>query len=125
LVDQYNHSASGYNTFLKSMSKYGKSAPDTNDEVLSGWVGVQGMVQVIKALAASHQAVNRADIVNYLSKQTSFDVDGLSGPINYTKPATILGGTVPREFTTRVWLAYAKDGKEQSIDNNKAFSLPG
>lgn len=126
LVNEYDHSAPGYQQFLSDMAKYNPSAPDTNDSALSGWIGVEAFAQVLKAVTGSGTAQpTRADIVNYLNQQTAFDVDGLTDGLNYTKPATGLGGAVPRAFTTKVWLAYAQNGQEAPINGGKAYTLPG
>ena len=126
LVNEYDHTAPGYQQFLSDMAKYNPGAPDTNDSALSGWISVEAFAQVLKAVTASGTShPTRADIVNYLNQQTAFDVDGLTDGLNYTKPATGLGGAVPRAFTTKVWLAYAQNGQEVPINGGKAYTLPG
>jgi ABC-type branched-subunit amino acid transport system substrate-binding protein len=124
LTDEYDHLAPGYQHFLSDMAKYNGSYPNTNDEVLSGWIATYGFAQILKDLISSGTASpTRADIVNYLNKQTNFDVEGLTNGINYTKPNPSLGGSIPRIFNDRIWLAHAVNGKAVPLNGYKAFSL--
>ena len=126
LVDEYDHAAPGYQHFLSDINTYDSSYGNRNDSVLSGWIGVEAFAQTLKALIA--QGVTnptRADIVSYLNKQTDFDVQGLTGGINYTKPNTLLGGSIARVFSTKIWLAQAVNGSEKPLNSGNAFSLPG
>jgi hypothetical protein len=61
--------------------------------------------------------------VSYLNKQTDFDVEGLTGGINFTKPNPLLGGAIPRVFNDRIWLAHAVNGTAVPLNGNKPFSL--
>ena len=126
LSDEYDHGAPGYQSFLHDMATYNGRFGDHNDSALSGWMGVEAFAQALKALTAQGDASpTRSDIVNWLSSQTDFDVQGLSSGLNFTKPATGLGGTVPRVFSTKVWLSSVKDGKEVPMNGGKPVSLPG
>jgi ABC-type branched-subunit amino acid transport system substrate-binding protein len=125
IINEYNHTAPGFNSFLKGMAKYNSSAPDVNDSALSGWVGIMGMVQVLKALHSEGITPTRSAILSYLSHDSKFDVQGLTGGVNFTKPSTLLSGAIPRVFTTSIWMAYAKNGKEVPISNNQPFTLSG
>jgi branched-chain amino acid transport system substrate-binding protein len=124
LVNEYNHEAPGYQHFLSDMGKYNPSYSDTNDSVLSGWVGVYGFAQILKGIISEGTASpTRADIVSYLNKQTDFDVEGLTGGINFTKPNPSVGGSIPRVFNDRIWLAHAVNGTAVPLNGNKPFSL--
>jgi branched-chain amino acid transport system substrate-binding protein len=123
LVDNFDHSAPGYQHFLSDVNKYNAGYSNRNDMVLSGWIGVEGLAQVLKALIAEGKtSPTRADIVSYLNKQTNFDVQGLAGGLNYTKPNPTPG--LARLFTTRIWLAQADNGTEKPLNGGKPFSLP-
>jgi hypothetical protein len=92
--------------------------------VLSGWIGVYGLAQILKGIIAEGTASpTRADIVSYLNKQTGFDVQGLTGGINFTKPNPTLGGSIPRIFDDRIWLAKASNGTEIPMNGGQPFSL--
>jgi ABC-type branched-subunit amino acid transport system substrate-binding protein len=124
LVDEYNHAAPGYQHFLSDVNKYDSSYPNRNDSVLSGWIGVYGFAQILSGIISQGTASpTRADIVNYLNKQTDFDVQGLTGGINYTAPNPSLGGSIPRIFNDRIWLAKAVNGTEVPMNDGKPFSL--
>jgi ABC-type branched-subunit amino acid transport system substrate-binding protein len=124
LVNEYDHTAPGYQHFLADVSKYNPTYPNQNDSVLSGWIGVYGFAQILKAIISEGTASpTRADIVNYLNKQTDFDVQGLTNGINFTKPNPSVGGTIPRIFNDRIWLAHASNGTEVPMNGGKSFSL--
>lgn len=124
LVNEYDHAAPGYQHFLSDAAKYDPSYPNTNDSVLSGWIGVYGFAQILKAIIAEGTASpTRADIVSYLNKQTDFDVQGLTGGVNFTKPNPSLGGSIPRIFNDRIWLAKASNGTEIPMNGGQPFSL--
>jgi branched-chain amino acid transport system substrate-binding protein len=124
LVNEFNHAAPGYQHFLSDMGKYNPSYSSTNDEVLCGWIGVYGFAQILKGIISEGTASpTRADIVSYLNKQTDFDVEGLTGGINFTKPNPSLGGAIPRIFNDRIWLAHAVNGTAVPLNGNKPFSL--
>jgi branched-chain amino acid transport system substrate-binding protein len=125
LVNQYDHAAPGYKKFLSDVSTYDPGATDRNDSVLSGWIGVEGFAQILKALIAEgHTSPTRADVVSYLNKQTNFDVQGLTQGINYTKPNTTQGGALARVFIERVWISQVVGGTEVPLNGGKAFSMP-
>jgi branched-chain amino acid transport system substrate-binding protein len=124
LVNEYNHAAPGYQHFLSDVNKYNSSYTNRNDSVLSGWIAVYGFDQILKGIISQGTASpTRADIVSYLNKQTDFDVEGLTGGINYTKPNPSLGGSIPRIFNDRIWLAKANNGTEVPLNGGQAFSL--
>jgi branched-chain amino acid transport system substrate-binding protein len=124
LVNEYNHAAPGYQHFLSDVNKYDASYPNRNDGVLSGWIGVYGFAQVLQGIISGGTASpTRADVVSYLNKQTDFDVQGLTGGINFTKPNPTLGGSIPRIFNDRIWLAKAVDGTEVPMNGGQPFSL--
>jgi ABC-type branched-subunit amino acid transport system substrate-binding protein len=124
LDNEYDHAAPGYQHFLSDVAKYDPSYPNRNDSVLSGWIGVYGFAQILKGIISEGTASpTRADIVNYLNKQTDFDVEGLTGGINFTKPNPSLGGAIPRIFNDRIWLAHAVNGTAVPLNGNKPFSL--
>ncbi|ONH23603.1 ABC transporter substrate-binding protein, partial [Pseudofrankia asymbiotica] len=124
MVEQYDHTAPGYQHFLQDMDKYNKSYPNRNDGATSGWLGTYAFAQGIKALIDSGKTEpTRADFVQYLNKQTNFDVEGLTGGINFTKPNTSLGGGTPRVFNDRVWLSHVEGDKATPLNGGKPFSL--
>jgi ABC-type branched-subunit amino acid transport system substrate-binding protein len=124
LVNEFDHSAPGYQHFLSDVNTYNPSYSNRNDSVLSGWIGVEAFAQILKALIAEGKTnPTRADIVSYLNKQTDFDVQGLTDGINFTKPNPTLGGSIRRIFNDRVWLAKAVNGTEQPLNGGKPFSL--
>jgi ABC-type branched-subunit amino acid transport system substrate-binding protein len=124
LADNYDHAAPGFQHFLSDVSKYNPSYSNTNDSVLNGWITVYGFAQILNGIISSGTASpTRADIVSYLNKQTDFDVEGLTGGVNFTKPNTTLGGSIPRIFNDRVWMAKASNGTEVPLNGGKPFSL--
>jgi ABC-type branched-subunit amino acid transport system substrate-binding protein len=124
LVNEFDHSAPGYQQFLSDVNKYDPSYANRNDSVLSGWISVQAFAEVLKGLIAEGNASpTRADIVSYLNKQTDFDVQGLTDGINFTKPNPSLGRSIPRIFNDRIWFAKAVNGTEQPLNGGKPFSL--
>ena len=126
LEDEYNHESPGYTRFMSDMAMYNPSYPNRNDSVVSGWIAVEAFAQVIKALIAKGDTTpTRAEIVDYLNRQTDFDVQGLTGGINYTKPFTGLGGTFPRYVFNRVWVANVVNGKEVYVNGGKPFNPTG
>jgi hypothetical protein len=82
------------------MKRYGPSDGNRNDSVVAGWAGVQAFAQAAKgALAASSSASpTRSGILDYMSRQTRFNIDGLYGAegIDYTSVNNSLGGSVKR-----------------------------
>jgi branched-chain amino acid transport system substrate-binding protein len=124
LVDEYDHAAPGYQHFLSDVNKYNAGYANRNDSVLSGWIGTYGFAQILKGIIdAGTASPTRADIVSYLNKQTNFDVEGLTGGVNYTKPNPMLGGNIARIFNDRIWLAKASGGKEVPLNGGKPYSL--
>jgi ABC-type branched-subunit amino acid transport system substrate-binding protein len=124
MVNEYDHTAPGYKQFLADVRQYDASYPDQSEAVLCGWIGVEGFAQILKGIIGSGTASpTRGDVVGYLNKQTDFDVEGLTGGINFTKPNPSLGGTIPRIFTDRIWLAKAINGEEVPMNGGKPFSM--
>jgi ABC-type branched-subunit amino acid transport system substrate-binding protein len=110
LVDQYNHQSAGFKQFLADMNKYNKSYKDRNDSVASGWLGVQ----MLKNAVAHAATVDRAGILNYM-KTATVDINGMTSPLNYSTPSTVLGGSLPRLVNNGIWLGKYVNGKEVPV----------
>ncbi|MET0931001.1 MAG: ABC transporter substrate-binding protein [Aeromicrobium sp.] len=83
----------GVKTFEKQMKDFGvKGVPAEFHQY--GWSALQLLV----AAAGSDKTITRESLWNNLNKLSSFEIKGFSAPEDFTKPQTVLGGTVPRMF---------------------------
>jgi len=119
IIGEYNHLSDGYQQFLKDIDTYNKSYGNRNDSVLSGWIALK-MLQFAGNKAAT---VDRAGILAVMNATTDFDVSGLMGPTDYTKPQTGLGGSLPRVVNDAIYVYKYQDGKEVAVNGSPAVHL--
>jgi hypothetical protein len=45
-------------------------------------------------------------------KTATVDINGMTSPLNYSTPSTVLGGSIPRVVNNGIWLGKYVNGKE-------------
>jgi hypothetical protein len=88
-------SVPGNQKFLAAMKALGQKKYD-GDFAKSSWVGFDLLNYAAKGLAT----ISRSTILNALDHVTSFSADGLTMPLNFTKPGP--NATYPR-ITSGLW----------------------
>jgi hypothetical protein len=93
---------SGMRDFRSQIAAHGLTTPD--EQELYGWVGMQ-LFKAAAEVASAHGPVTRASLAAAFQELNNFQVPGVTPVINFTKPNTSLGGTIPRLFNPTVVFA--------------------
>ena len=94
VVSQYKFSGPWYDTYEAQMGAIGQKGTDNDNNVsLSAWLGVQMLKYA--AMQVGSKNVTRGSILKAMTATSNFDTGGLTPPLDWTKPSTVLGGSEP------------------------------
>ena len=114
-VSYFDKTSDGYKRYLADMSKYyPKVVPGDLSAVAS--LGVDTFADVASKLPS----ITRESVYDAMNKLTNYDTQGMTAPLDYTKPGTVLGGKAPRLFdpVLQVYADAYKDGEYTPVDAN-------
>ena len=106
LIAPYNLTSPGYLQFKTDMNKYAKGVTYRAADLSTAWLAAN----VIAKLANNIANPSSKAILNVLSKDKSLSTFGMTEPLNFTKPATFLGGEAKRAVNPYVGLYKYKNG---------------
>src|SRR5262249_4672646 len=124
IVGEYKHQSQGWKDFKDDIEKYNNSYKNRNDSMLSKWFAIKQLEYAANKAAT----IDRKSIVDAMNATTNFDLKGLTLPLDYTKPQTGLGGSLPRVINDVVYLYKYADSKEQTVNGsppNHLFQAAG
>ena len=107
IVSQYKFSGPWYDAYEAQMAAIGQKGTENDNNIsLSAWLGVQMLKYA--AMQVGPKNVTRASILKEMRVTSNFDTGGLTPPLDWTKPSTVLGGGEPNLINPDV-VAYKYD----------------
>lgn len=93
---EFSHAGPGWKAFTDGMAKY---QPDANvtEQGTNPWIAVHMFADIAKAIQGP---ITRASVLEAFQKLDHYDTNGLTPPLDYTKPPTYEGFT--RQFNPTV-----------------------
>ncbi|MVZ99897.1 ABC transporter substrate-binding protein [Actinomadura sp. LD22] len=115
MADDFDRGNGRWKTFSEQQEKAGH--PEyANGTAMQSWLAIEQFAEVARRLPN----VTRKAFLDVL-KKTTLNTGGLTGPIDFTKPSTILGGTAPRVFNTEIFALKVEGDKITTAGSVKAF----
>ena len=102
----FDHSGPSYDAFLSQWQAAGNSPSLADEFALNGWLSVTMFADVARTLTA----VTRASVQAAFSKLANFSTGGLTPPLSFDKPGTVLGGSAPRIINPTIALVDYQNG---------------
>ena len=102
----FNHSGAFYDAFLSQWQADGNSSSLSDDFAINGWLAATMFADVARTLPT----ITRASVLRAYSKLSNFSTDGLTPPLSFDKPATVLGGQAPRIVNPTIGLSQYQNG---------------
>jgi ABC-type branched-subunit amino acid transport system substrate-binding protein len=99
-------SSAGFKQFSADMKKYSKTQYLSTD-LSTTWLAAK----IIQRWAKNVQNPTAASLLQYLSTTPNIDTFGMTIPLDYTKPGTVLGGAAPRIVNPCTALYHYDNGK--------------
>jgi ABC-type branched-subunit amino acid transport system substrate-binding protein len=94
VVSQYKLSGPWYDAYEAQMDAIGQKGTDNDNNIsLSAWLGVQMLKHAVMQVGPKN--VTRESILKAMKAASNFDTGGLTPPLDWTKPSTVLGGSEP------------------------------
>jgi ABC-type branched-subunit amino acid transport system substrate-binding protein len=108
--------APGVARYLAEVKKYAASSMSfaNGETVKIPWLGFQAFAAAAKDLPT----VDRASTLAAMNKLV-YDPQGFAPVLDFTKPGTALGGSLPRLVNTKVMYARVKNGKIKALNGGK------
>jgi ABC-type branched-subunit amino acid transport system substrate-binding protein len=111
----FNHAGRFYDAFLSQWRAAGNSPSLTDDFAINGWLAVTMFADIARTLPT----VTRASVVRAYSQLSNYSTDGLTPPLSFDKPGTILGGKAPRIVNPTIGLSQYQNGTFVSAAGGK------
>ncbi|HKE72346.1 MAG TPA: hypothetical protein VKB57_01955, partial [Acidimicrobiales bacterium] len=108
----YNAESAGYRQFVSDLEAHEPKA-DPSDQSAMAWLAVKLFAKV----ANDAPEVSRSAVLSGLNGLKSFDTDGMTPVLDFTKPNPALGGALPRLFNTTVVPAKLEDHKFVQVES--------
>jgi ABC-type branched-subunit amino acid transport system substrate-binding protein len=107
VVSQYKFSGPWYDAYETQMDAIGQKGTANNNNIsLSAWLGVQMLKHAVMQVGPKN--VTRESILKAMKATSNFDTGGLTPPLDWMKPSTVLGGSEPNLINPDV-VAYKYD----------------
>jgi branched-chain amino acid transport system substrate-binding protein len=102
----FSHSGRFYRAFLSQWRAAGNSPSLADDFAINGWLSVTMLADVARTLPT----VTRASVLHAFSKLSNYSTAGLTPPLSFDKPGTVLGGNAPRIINPTIALVQYQNG---------------
>jgi ABC-type branched-subunit amino acid transport system substrate-binding protein len=120
-VLDYAVGSPGYSQYVTEMNKYSPSA-QKDEYSLNMWLSVEVFDQIAKTVSGT---VTRSSLLAALNSASSVDTSGLTPTLDFSKPATGLGGSAPRSFNSSIVYGRFANGHYEDLPfNGKTFVSP-
>lgn len=116
----FNHASEGWQAFEADMEEYSPDGALT-DGPAAGWFAVQ----LFKWAADQATTIDRAGILDVLSKADAVDIGGMTEPLDFTTDSPALDGGFPRIVNTNYYPYRVEDGEFVSLNGDKAEKIFG
>jgi len=117
----FDKTSAGYQRYRDDMKKY-EPKTDLGDSSALAWLAVNMFADVASKLPS----ITREAVYDAMGKLTDYDTGGMTAPLDFTKPGTVLGGKAPRLFepVLEVYIDGYKDGEYHPYkDQQKPYPL--
>jgi ABC-type branched-subunit amino acid transport system substrate-binding protein len=91
----YDPNSAGWKAYIADLKKYDPSNINYGEEGLDQWLAAHLIAEMANKMASP----SASKIFGELSKTTALQTLGLTPPLDYTKPANVLGGLVTRPIS--------------------------
>jgi ABC-type branched-subunit amino acid transport system substrate-binding protein len=119
--DSFLRGGVGYAAYSSQIAKV-DAAQVPSLRTISVWSAIQAFVTVARSVSAP----TRANVLAALNSTTNLAIDGLVPPLDFTRPSTALGGTLPRLFNETVTYGKMQNGNVVPLSSTfyNVFTAP-
>jgi ABC-type branched-subunit amino acid transport system substrate-binding protein len=112
----------GNEMYLSEAKRYGSPADELNEQSKNAWLAVQVFRQAATQVTGP---ITGAAVMAELQTMTDINTYGLTPPIDFSRPGTVLGGAIPRVVNTSVVYAELKNGSLVALDRGQFHAAYG
>ncbi len=106
ISEYYDQSSAGFKQFLTDMNTYAPGSTYQGGDLVTAWLAANVVAEIAKTLPT----VSSQSIFNYLSNATNLSTFGMTIPLNFTVPQTVMKGLIPRAVNANVGLYHYVNG---------------